>query len=414
MQEQWLRNVLLETGVSPGEEFPRTSTGLFDIHLKDEKIISVVPAEQNREMLEGFDAAGMLALPPLSDMHIHIDKTFYGGPWRAPRPASNGVRSRIAEELKLMPELLPTLKARANKMLDLYSGNGATFIRTHVNVDPAIETQNMERTLEVVAENAYRFDFEVVAFPQHGLLRSDSIGRMDAALSLGATHVGGVDPATIDLDIDKSLRTIFDLALKHDASVDLHLHDGGHLGLFTVRRLADLTRANGYTGRVTISHALGLADLSEQELGSLAEELVELKIDITSTVPIDRNAIPIPFLRAQGVNVWLGDDSITDHWSPFGKGDPLGKAGTLAERFRHALFTEEGLRSCLSHVTRGITPLNSAGQQIWPKIGDPASLLLLDASCSAEAVARCSPKRALFHRGQVVWSDMTNRSTGQI
>lgn len=33
------------------------------------------------------------------------------------------------------------------------------------------------------------------------------------------------------------------------------------------------------------------------------------------------------------MKVSLGNDSITDHWSPFGTGDMLQKANRLAERF---------------------------------------------------------------------------------
>ncbi len=40
---------------------------------------------------------------------------------------------------------------------------------------------------------------------------------------------------------------------------------------------------------------------------------------------------------------------------------------------------------------------------MWPKAQDDASFVLVDASCSAEAVARISPRTATFHKGQLVW-----------
>lgn len=64
--------------------------------------------------------------------------------------------------------------------------------------------------------------------------------------------------------------------------------------------------------------------------------------------------IPITLLREKGVKVSLGDDSITDHWSPFGKGDSLEKAGTLAERF--GLSDERSLGQTLGFITGGVTP----------------------------------------------------------
>ena len=48
-------------------------------------------------------------------------------------------------------------------------------------------------------------------------------------------------------------------------------------------------------------------------------------------------------------------------------------------------------------------PLNDKGERVWPKAQDDASFVLVDASCSAEAVARISPRTATFHKGNLVW-----------
>lgn len=47
-------------------------------------------------------------LPAMRDMHIHLDKTFYGGPWRSlNRPAGTTIQDMIRLEQKLLPELQP-------------------------------------------------------------------------------------------------------------------------------------------------------------------------------------------------------------------------------------------------------------------------------------------------------------------
>lgn len=51
-----------------------------------------------------------------------------------------------------------------------------------------------------------------MAFPQHGLLRSQVEPLMREALRMGATHVGGVDPALVDRHVDHSIAKIFELA----------------------------------------------------------------------------------------------------------------------------------------------------------------------------------------------------------
>lgn len=46
---------------------------------------------------------------------------------------------------------------------------------------------------------------------------------------MGAHLVGGVDPATVDGNIEKSLNTIMDIAVEFDSDIDIHLHDADQL-----------------------------------------------------------------------------------------------------------------------------------------------------------------------------------------
>jgi cytosine deaminase len=397
----WLTNVRLEIGYHfKNGIVSGTKTDHFHVRIEDGKINKIISASQPLETnLTKRDAKNYLMLPSFRDMHIHIDKTYYGGPWKAPTIPTNGIMTRLEEERDLLPRLLPVAEDRAKKLLDLLLNSGSTHIRTHCNVDPIIGLKNLEVTLQAVEAFKEKAFVEIVAFPQHGLLRSNSISLVREALRSGATLVGGVDPATIDENIEKSLQTVMDLAVEANADIDLHIHDHGHLGIFTFKRLASLTEEAGWQGRVTISHALALADISMKEASEVAELLAHHGISITSTVPLGRT-IPIPFLKEKGVKVSLGDDSITDHWSPFGKGDSLEKAGTLAERF--SLSDERSLGQTIGFITGGVTPLNKERERIWPNVGDDADFVLVDASCSAEAVARRAERIAVLFKGNLV------------
>ncbi|MDR4287716.1 deaminase, partial [Bacillus thuringiensis] len=81
-----------------------------------------------------------------------------------------------------------------------------------------------------------------------------------------------------------------------------------------------------------ISHALRLGGVTDKEAEEEAERLANVNIDITSTVPIGKQVIPIPLLDKKGDKASLGNDSSPDHWSPVGTGDMLQKAKRLAER----------------------------------------------------------------------------------
>ena len=285
-------------------------------------------------------------------------------------------------------------------MLELLLQNGATNIRTHCNVDPIIGLGNLEATLAALETYKNRVSSRIVAFPQHGLLRSDSVQLVKDAMRMGAHLVGGVDPATVDNDIEKSLHTIMDIAVEFNADVDIHLHDANNLGTFTMKRLASLTEEAGWQGRVTISHALGLGGVTDKEAEEVAERLANVNIDITSTVPIGKQVIPIPLLDKKGVKVSLGNDSITDHWSPFGTGDMLQKVNRLAERFGWS--DERSLGKALRFITGGKETLNNEGKRVWPNIGDEANFVLTNATCAAEAVARQTEKRLVVYKGNIV------------
>ncbi|MDR9856276.1 amidohydrolase [Paenibacillus sp. VCA1] len=396
----WLTHVRLETGFQmENGAVTGTETGIYHIRVEKGTIAQI---EQETFVFEDnlpkMHMNGKLMLPSFRDMHIHLDKTYYGGPWKAPGIARNGIFTRFEEERALLPRQLPVARERAGKLIELLLQAGTTRIRSHCNVDPSIGLKNLEATLQAAEDFSGKAEIEIVAFPQHGLLLSQSVSLMREALRNGASLVGGVDPATVDGDIEKSLQTTMELAVEANADIDLHIHDGGHLGLFTFQRLADLTEEAGWQGRVTISHALALADIPREKAAAHAERLARLGISIASSVPLGRT-IPIPLLHEQGVKVWLGDDSITDHWSPFGRGDMLEKAGNLAERFH--LVDEVELGQTLGYITGGITPLNRGGEQTWPRVGDEASVVFVDASCSAEAVARRAQRVAVFFKGRL-------------
>ncbi|CAM4089449.1 amidohydrolase family protein [Bacillus paramycoides] len=400
----WLTNVKLETGYTYEEaKISQTETEIYSLLIEDgiiKKIISGIVQEEGTLI---FDANRLLVLPAFEEMHIHIDKTYYGGPWKACMQAEN-IFTRFNEEETILPKQLATAQHRAENMLELLLRNGATNIRTHCNVDPIIGLRNLEATLAALETYKDRLSGRIVAFPQHGLLRSNSVQLVKDAMRMGAQLVGGVDPATVDNDIEKSLHTIMDIAVEFNADVDIHLHDANNLGTFTMKRLASLTEEAGWQGRVTISHALGLGGVTDKEAEEVAERLAALKIDITSTVPIGKQVIPIPLLDRKGVKVSLGNDSITDHWSPFGTGDMLQKANRLAERFGWS--DERSLGKALRFITGGKETLNNEGERVWPNAGDEASFVLTNATCVAEAVARQTEKCVVMYKGNVVMGNL--------
>ncbi len=78
----------------------------------------------------------------------------------------------------------------------------------------------------------------------------------------------------------------------------------------------------------------------------------------------------------------------------------------IRPHFRRSGKAKPTLSRALGIATGDVLPLNDKGERVWPKAQDDASFVLVDASCSAEAVARISPRTATFHKGNLVWGSV--------
>jgi cytosine/adenosine deaminase-related metal-dependent hydrolase len=399
--KKWaLKNVRLETGfVYEDGEVIATETGLFRVEIEDGKIKTVLP---NDTKAEDTDAKGQLMLPAFRDMHIHLDKTFYGGPWKARLAKNRSVKDMIAFEQQTLPELLKTSTYRAEKMIELLQSKGTNFARSHVNIEPTSKLDALKNLQKAIENKKGTFGTELVAFPQHGIFYSHSEQLMKEAAAMDIDFIGGLDPNAIDGSVEKQIDFIVQLALDHGKGIDIHLHEGGEPGLRTVEYLTQKVVENpALAGKTFLSHCFVLARLEKPKLEETAEKLAHARIGVISTIPFGSTIMPIPTLHHHGVTVMTGNDSIVDHWNTFGSGSVLQKSNLMAQLYGQS--TELDLSRCLKLATGDILPLDNNGKQQWPKAGDEASLVLVEASCSAEAVARISPVKALVHRGNLVY-----------
>lgn len=404
----YLDNVLLETGFEyEGQTAVHTRTALQTLEINNGKIVALSDNKQHKNAaLPRYDAGGKLMLPAMRDMHIHLDKTFYGGPWRSlNRPAGTTIQDMIRLEQTLLPELQPYTQERAGKLIDLLQSKGSTIARSHCNIEPTSGLKNLENLQAVLERRRAGFRCEIVAFPQHGLLLSKSEPLMREAMQAGAHYVGGLDPTSVDGAMEKSLDTMFQIALDYGKGVDIHLHETSPAGVAAVNYMVEtVEKTPALKGKLTISHAFALAMLNEQQVDELATRMAAQQVTIASTVPIGTLHMPLKQLREKGVFVMTGTDSVIDHWSPYGLGDMLEKANLYAQLYIRP--NEQTLSRALAIATGDLLPLNDKGERVWPNAQDEASFVLVDASCSAEAVARISPRTATFHQGELVWGNV--------
>lgn len=396
-----LKNVLLETGFDyDGDEVVRTKTGLFCITITNGKIKSISANKPNDTV--AIDAKGFLMLPSFKDMHIHLDKTFYGGPWQAVRQRRGGVKGMIALEQEILPEMLKTSTAHAEKLIELLQSKGTSFARSHVNIEPTSKLQSLTNLQKALENKKSGFGAELVAFPQHGVFYTDTAPYLKEAAQMNIDFIGGVDPYSLDGAIEKTMDFTIQLALDHNKGIDLHLHESGESGLKTVEYLIKKVNENPILKNKTyLSHCFVLGKLDALKQEQIAEQIGAAGIGIVSTIPFGRLIMPIPTLYKHNVKVMTGNDSIIDPWNTWGSGSVLQKANVMAQVYGFA--TEFHLSRSLKLATGDILPLNDKGVQQWPKEDDVADVVFVDASCSAEAVSRISDVKSLIHQGNIIF-----------
>lgn len=396
-----LKNVRLEIGFEYDEQdVIRTKTELFCVEIAEGKIKTIQPNDTHSTKI---DAKGKLMLPAFKDMHVHLDKTLYGLPWQALSQKRKTVKDMIAYEQEIIPELLKTSVERAEQLISLLQSYGTSFARTHFNVDPTSgldSLENLEKSLEHKKDS---FKAELVAFPQHGLYYTHSAPLMKEVAALKSVNfIGGLDPYSIDGNIEKVIDFTVQLALDHQKGIDIHLHEVGESGMKTINYLIDKVIENPILQKKTfISHAFALGHLSLKETNEIGERLAEAKVGIASSVPFRGTIMPIPTLKKHGVDILIGNDNVQDYWSTFGSGNMLQKANLIAELYGYE--TEWELSRTLEFATQNILPIDKSGNQQWPKVGDQANAVFVDASCSAEAVARISKVEGLMTQDHLLW-----------
>lgn len=394
-----LKNVRLETGFEfEQEEVVATKTDLFCVEIENGKIKKISPNQSN---INAIDAAGMLMLPSFRDMHIHLDKTLYTEKWRAVR-RSGGIKGMISLEQSTLREMLKNSTYKAQKLIELLQAKGTGFARSHVNIEPTSQLDSLKNLEKALASKKNGFDAEIVAFPQHGLYYTDSLPFMKEAAKMDIDFIGGLDPTNVDGSIERTMDTTIQLALDHSKGIDIHLHESGKSGHDTIEYLiAKVNENTVLKGKTFVSHAFALGTLEKNQQEAIAEKLAAAQIGIISTIPFGGLVMPIPVLLKHGVNVMTGNDSIVDYWSTMGSGSVLQKANLAAQLYGQV--SEFGLSRMLKLATAGPIPLDDQGVQQWPKAGDDANIVLIDASCSAEAVSRISLVKSLIYQGNIVY-----------
>ena len=366
-------------------------------------LVAVVAADQTAPAgVAEVDGKGGVLLPAFADAHAHLDSTRLGLPFR-PHTAGAGLAELIENDRRHWRDAEQSVTERATFTLGRMIAAGATFVRSHAQVDVDSGLERLEGVLAAREAHASRATVQVVAFPQCGIVRDKgSADLIEAALRAGADLVGGLDPAGYDRDPVRHLDIVFGLADKYQRGVDIHLHDSGSLGAFQIELICERTAALDMRGDVTISHCFALSTVDEDRRRELVDMLAENDVAVTTVAPGARDPLPLRQLRWEGVRLGLGQDGMRDYWSPYGNGDMLDRTWQLAHR---SGFRDDSLvEMCVDIATRGgAAVLGETGHGITE--GSQADLVVVPGDSVTAAVMDRAPRTLVVHEGRLVAAD---------
>ncbi|HYM72410.1 MAG TPA: amidohydrolase family protein, partial [Stellaceae bacterium] len=225
-----------------------------------------------------YDAGGRLACAGLIETHIHLDKSRIID--RCPLPEGRRVNP-VTTVAPLKPAMtVEDVYTRAEKTLKECLVNGATRMRTQVEIDPGIGLRGFEAVKALADAYRWAIDIELCIFPQDGMTNYPGTEELlVTALKQGARVLGGAP--RYDSDPAAQIERVFVLAREYDTDIDIHLDVGDSTDHMDVRKVLELTEQYRRGGRVVVGHMAKLSLMPPAESAAMARRLADAGIAVT-------------------------------------------------------------------------------------------------------------------------------------
>ena len=354
-----------------------------------------------------YDAQGCLCCGGLIETHIHLDKSRIIDRC-APAPGRGADAVRRVSEVK-HTFTVEDVYSRAKATLEACIKNGATRMRTHVEVDPKVGLRGFEGVKALVDEFAFAIDIELCVMPQEGLTNNPGTDElMVEALRRGATVVGAAPG--YDTDHPGQIRRVFELAREFGVDIDMHLDFGNAPDDLDVHLVCELTEEYRLGGRVAIGHATKLSTMPSNEQVAMARRLGDAGVAVTvlpatdlflmgrdQTYNVKRGLVDANLFVENGCNCSISTNNILNPFTPFGDCSLIRMANLHANTLQ--IGERERIGECFAMLTdRSAKLMNVSDYGI--AIGNPADVVVIDAASPAQAIAEIAHPLACFKNGQ--------------
>ena len=383
---------------------------IADIAITGERIAAV--GQLDAPAVRTIDASGDLVSPPFVDPHFHMDATLSYG---LPRVNASGT---LIEGISLWGELreiatVDEMVERAVRYCDWAASMGLLAIRTHVDTTPD-HLRGVDAMLEVKRRVAPYLELQLVAFPQDGLYRAKN-GRENLirALDRGVDIVGGIPHFERTMEEGtESVKDVARIAADRGLMLDIHCDETDDPMSRHVETMAVEVTRHGLGVRAAGSHLSSMHSMDNYYVSKLLPLIAESEmtvipnplINITlqgrhDTYPKRRGLTRVKEMQALGITVGWGQDCVLDPWYSLGTGDMLDVAfmGMHVAQMTHPA---EMVR-CFEMVTQtNARIMNLEGYGL--KVGDLASLVVIDADNPTEALRLRPDRLFVVSRGKVI------------
>ncbi len=383
-----------------------TDGRLVDIGMSGGRIAAIEPSIQTEA--PSHDAQGCLCCAGLIETHIHLDKSRIIERC-TPEPSRSQPNHMLRVQAVKQSFTVEDIYDRAKQTLEGCIKHGATRIRTHAEIDAPVGVMGVEALLMLAKEYAWAVDLEICVFPQEGLTNAPAA---DAALIKGLEMGAKVIGAAPNYDVDRpgQINRIFELGRRFGVDIDMHVDSGHDPASMDAPLIAELTERYKLGGRVAIGHATKIAGLPPARQIEIARQLADTGVAVTVLPATDlfvlarhvdynvpRCVADANLFAEQGCNCSISSNNILNPFTPFGDGSLIRMANL------HANILQVGephrLRELFAMITdRSARLLNLRDYGLT--VGNPADVVIIDATTPHEAVATIAPVLAAFKRGR--------------
>jgi cytosine/creatinine deaminase len=384
-----------------------SSESLLDIGIANGHIISL---EENLagDAEQLIDAQGNLVTESFVNPHLHLCKVYtlqmmdeealtsYHAEGMGKAMNAIELAARLKEKYDEVWIIKNVRKAVARAAI-----YGNTHIRALADVDGKAKLEGVKALVRAREEFKGIVDIQVCAFAQDGWLREPGADTlMRASMQLGADVVGGIPWIEYtEADVTQHVREIFDLAQEFNKDVSMLVDDAGDPGLRSLEAMAVEAIRRGWQGRALAHHARAMALYPQPYFQKVAALLKQAKMAVVSDPHTGPLHARVKELLAEGVNVCLGQDDISDAYYPFGRNNMLEVAFLAA----HLLWmtTSREMETLYNMITiNAAQAMNVRNYQL--EVGANANIVILDAPNVLEALRNHNMPTCVISNGKLI------------